>query len=110
MVKRTWIIACTLLFVSVAGIADSPSPAPVSNAALAAILGETEADRSCQTPSGVRLATVQGEKGIIKLDCGNSIILEVNCQGSGSFVQRNCSINERGHIWCDGAIASCPPC
>jgi hypothetical protein len=50
--KKTWIVACTLLFVSVAGFADSPSPGPVSDEVLAAILGEPLAGTSCPTPAG----------------------------------------------------------
>jgi hypothetical protein len=61
--KKTWIVACALLFVSVAGFAQAPSPAPLSPEARAAILGEPAATGSCATqPAGIPFATTPAPK------------------------------------------------
>jgi hypothetical protein len=49
MKKTTLIIACALLFVSIAGFAQTPSQAPLSPEARAAILGESATTGSCAT-------------------------------------------------------------
>lgn len=108
--KTAWIVACALLFVSAAGFADGPAPVPLTDEALAAILGEPVAGSSCATQSGVRLAAVQGQKGPVQLDCGNGLTLAANCTGTTTVVDRNCPF-ERGHIVCNGVtVAMCPPC
>jgi hypothetical protein len=116
--KKTWILACTLLFASVAGFADSPSPGPVSDEVLAAILGEPLAGAACPTAAGgageMRLASVvQNEK-----TCTASVTcLDGSTRScmSGSTdcvaVNPNCSTSlEPGHVTCSGVTTNCPAC
>lgn len=113
--KRTWILACTLLLISVAGFADGPAPAPLSDEALAAILGEPVAGASCATPTGageeVRfVAAVAGEKATCTVDCMNGTSVSCTSNTSCTAVQRNCMTTlEPGHVTCDGITANCTP-
>lgn len=112
--KKTWIIAWTLLFVSVAGFADGPAPSPLSDEALAAILGESVAGASCATAQGVpmnRVSIVQNEKTcsatVTCLDgstrsCSSAV-------GTCTAVNPNCPTTP-GSVNCNGAVTSCPAC
>jgi hypothetical protein len=46
---KTALILCALLFVSIAGFAQTPGQAPLSHEALVTILGESAATGSCAT-------------------------------------------------------------
>ena len=115
--SKTWIIACTLLFVSAAA-AFADSPGPVSDEVLAAILGEPLAGASCPTAATgageMRLASVvQGEKA-----CTASVTCldgsTRSCMSSSTdcvAVNPNCSTSlEQGHVTCNGTTSSCPGC
>lgn len=115
--NKVWILACTLLLVSVAGFAATPSPAPLSATALAAILGEP-ADGGCAPqPSGVVLAAAQRPRlALEKALCTATAACEsgsVSCQSNVSAsncsaFDRNCAVGERGHVVCDGVTTNCP--
>jgi hypothetical protein len=114
--KKTWIVALSLLFTAVAGFADGPTPAPLSDEALAAILGEPLAGSSCATQTGGTgeaglAAAVSGEKAIYTcaIFCPNGS--QLRCQGSTpcTAAERNCGGLERGHVTCDGRTTSCSP-
>ncbi|HKV13133.1 MAG TPA: hypothetical protein VJ725_33640 [Thermoanaerobaculia bacterium] len=119
MVKKTWIIACSLLLVAIAGFADSPGPGPVSDEVLAAILGEPLAGASCATKAGgaaggadeIRfVAAVAGEKATCTVDCGNGTSVTCTSNTTCTAVQRNCVTTlEAGHVTCDGITTSCTP-
>jgi hypothetical protein len=49
--KKACLIACALLFVSIAAFAQTPSQAPLTHEALVTILGESAATGSCATPT-----------------------------------------------------------
>jgi len=90
--KRAWIVAVALVVVSTAGFAQSPSPAPLSREALAAILG----------PPGSNLksactATAQCASGTVSCS-GNS-----NC----STQDRDCAVPTSGKVTCDGVTTWC---
>ncbi len=115
--KKVWIVAYALLFVSVAGFAQMPSQAPLMSEALAAIFSQPAVDGSCATPqSGVLFAAQRpgtgGEKALCTatVNCGSSTI---SCQGNSSTatctaVNRNCP-SERGRVTCGGVTTQCPP-
>src|SRR5215213_10905728 len=116
--KNVWIVACALLFVSAAGFAQMPGPAPLSSAALAMILGQPAADCGAPRETGVVLAA---QRPTIALD-GKALCTAtancdsgttVSCQGNNSTtscsaVDRNCTNNQRGSVTCDGVTTTCP--
>jgi len=116
--KKSWIVACVLLFVAIAGFAETPSTPPLTPAALAAILGQPAA--SCapqQQQSPVLLAAKRPKpKGWEKSLCTATANCEtgtISCSGNNSTasctaVDRNCSIGEQGHVTCDGVTTVCP--
>jgi len=117
---KVWIVACTLLLVSVAGLAHTPPP--LTAEALDAILGQPNG--SCnprQTPppqSQMVLAANHPVRGLAKAlcsasaSCGTSTI---SCQGNNSTTSctatdRNCSVGQRGFVTCDGVTTYCTTC
>jgi hypothetical protein len=113
--RKTWIVAWSLLFISVAGFADGPAPGPVSDEVLSAILGEPLAGASCGTKAGeMRFASVvQNEKACsATVTCLNGTTR--TCMGASTncvAVNPNCSTStEQGHVTCDGVTSYCPPC
>ena len=110
--KAAWILACTLLFVSVAGFAQAPSDAPLSPEVIAAILGEPGAAGSCAGPQrNVRLAAGGGGVGLMAF-CSAYCVPpnSVSCNGSAcSGADRNCGAGEQGHVTCDGTTYWCSP-
>jgi hypothetical protein len=111
--KKTWIVACALLFIAIAGFADSPGPGPVSDEVLAAILGPV-AGASCETKAGgvgeVRfVAAVAGEKALCSVDCQNGTSVSCSSNTSCTAVQRNCTTAlQRGYVTCNGVTTYCP--
>jgi hypothetical protein len=112
--KKEWILACVLLFVAVAAFAQTPSQHPLSREALAAILG-LPATGSCATqPSGVRQAAkrpavLTGKSACTATaNCGSDPAAFCSGDSSCTAVDRNCSVNEPGHVTCDGNTFWCP--
>lgn len=90
--KKTWIVACALLFVSVAGFAQTPSQAPLSPEARAAILGEPAATGSCATqPAETPFAMTPAPKA-------------ATC--SGTFQQYHCCLCNQSHGCFDCCICA----
>lgn len=122
--KKAGIVACTFLFIATAGFAETPSKAPLSAQALAAILGPSAVKTSCALPpSEVLLAAKRPRIGgsLAKALCTATAACEsgtVYCEGNASStscsaVDRNCDFDERGHVTCDGNTTWCPtncPC
>jgi hypothetical protein len=120
MKKNPWILACVLLFVSVAAFAQAPqSQPPLTRETLAAILGLPAAGSCAVQPRGVRQAAkrpaILTEKSLCTatatcqygstVSCSSNINM-ANCMA----VNANCSAGEPGHVTCDGQITWCPPC
>lgn len=121
--KNAWIVACALLFVSVAGFAETPSQARLSDEALAAILSPAAGTGSCPAPqNGVLFAAKGPSNGLLKALCTATANCEpgstVSCEGNSSTtsctaVDRNCDAGQRGRVTCDGVTTLCPtrcPC
>jgi hypothetical protein len=115
--KKTWIAALALALFAVAAFSQAPSPAPLSNAALARILGEpAAATAACRTrTSGVTFAARNPLPS--KSACTATANCEsgtVGCSGntSCSAYDRSCP-GEPGHVVCDGTshycATECPP-
>ena len=110
--------ACTLLFLSAAGLAQTAKPAPLSPQALAQILGPPVAPlASGPQQSGMTFAA-KGPTSSLKSLCS----ARANCQYFGSV---SCSSNvnsascsavdaacpgEPGHVTCDGVTTYCEDC
>jgi hypothetical protein len=115
--RKALIIACTMLFVSALGFAQAPSVAPLSSAALAAILGPTVNSGDClPAQTEMVFAAKRPQSGQFKALCVAAAICEygsVSCSGYNSYTScsawdRNCAIGERGHVTCDGVTTWCP--
>lgn len=114
--RKAWIIACTLLVVSVAGFAETPSPAPLTSEALAAILGEPAGSCDPQPGQAVAAAKRPAALGMEKALCTATANCEsgtVYCEGHNSTasctaVDRNCVAGQRGYVTCDGVTTFCP--
>src|SRR5579872_1992311 len=120
--KKSWIIACVLLFVAVAAFAQTPSLPPLTREALAAILGQPAAS-SCATQPGVVRQVAKRPGGLPRKSLCSAT---ANCQFSDfgeiafcssntsstscTAVDSNCSAGEPGHVVCDGVTTSCPAC
>lgn len=116
--KKYLLSACALLFISSGLLAQTPSMAPISGEAMAAILSPAAGPASCRTQqSEVLFAARRSGKPLKSIcsataQCGSTTPSSVSCQGSNSCtaVDRNCSASEPGHVTCDGTTTSCSPC
>jgi hypothetical protein len=121
--RTAWMVACALLFLSVAGFAAPAPSAPLSSEALAEILGQPAVSGPCAgQPSEVSfvvLPTHLSQSALEKALCTATAHCQsgtVSCTSntsttSCSAADRNCSIAERGHVTCDGVTTLCPtPC
>ena len=116
--KRASIVGCTILFLAVAGFAQSPDHAPLSGAALAAILGQPTAGPCAAAPAptavpAVQLATGAGSTKSLCSATANCETGTVTCSSnvsvtSCSAADRNCAAGERGHVTCNGTTTWCP--
>jgi hypothetical protein len=112
--KKTWILACTLLLVSAVGFAQTPSGAPLTPEVIDAILDLPRATGSCATakaPSRMIFAAQKpGPGGGVSSMAYCVAYCEwgtVSCQGniSCSAFDRNCTTAcERGHVTCNDTV------
>ena len=111
--KRAWIAAVALVFVSAAGLAQAPSPEPLSDEALAAILSTPAADGACAPrPEGVQRAAAR-PGGNVKSACTATAQCDsgtISCSGNSSCSaqDRDCGIPFNGKVTCDGVTTWCP--
>ncbi len=117
MKKNSWILACVLLFVSMAAFAQTPqSHPPLTQEALAAILGLPAASSCATQPSGVREATAKrpaipaGKSTCgATASCGAGTTISCSSDsGTCTGVDRDCSVGEQGHVTCNGSTTQCP--
>jgi hypothetical protein len=116
--KKAWILAFALIFVSVAGFAATPSPA-LSAAALSQILGLPAADGACGLPQGTVAAAAKPAKpnrpNLEKALCSATAQCEtgtVYCESNVSTTacaayDRSCP-GEQGHVTCGTTTIWCP--
>jgi len=117
--KKSWILACVLLFATVAAFAQTPSRPPLSREALAAILGQPVAGSCATQPADIRqVAKRPGalpEKSTLctataTCQFGNSVSCSSSVNAANcTAVNANCN-TEPGHVTCDGQTTSCPAC
>jgi len=105
--RRVLIVGCAVLFVSIAGLAQTPSPAPLSQEALAAILGQpavTGEPTSPQTEAAAKRPLP------VKSTCTATCVdgFHVTCSGSGTCTAvdgTTCSAG--GYVVCNGVTTFC---
>lgn len=112
--RRVLIIGCAALFLSIAGLAQTPSPAPLSQEALAAILGQpavTGEQTSPQTEEPV-LAAAKSPLPL-KASCTATCLYggTVSCSSSSSCTSVDgTSCSSRGHVKCGSTTKTCSNC
>ena len=112
--KRAWIVAVVLVFVSAAGFAQTPSTPPLSGEGLAAILGPPAGSAACAAlPEGVQPAGTPSAPDL-KSGCiatAQCPMSEVGCSGNVCSSQdSDCANSIRGKVTCDGVTKWCPDC
>lgn len=119
--KKSWILAGALLFVSAAAFAQTPpSHTPLTQEALTAILGLPAAGSCATQPSGVRQvakrpAILTGKSACTATATCQFFGVTVSCAGNNNpgictSVDANCPAGEPGHVICDGVTTYCPAC
>lgn len=119
--KRVWLVSIVLSFMSVtAGFSlPAPSAAPLSDEALAAILGQPAGAECAQPQEGLVLPDqppgIQLKTCSATATCNDTSGVNVSCNygGSGgtcSFQNQNCASGIRGQVNCNGTITECPSC
>jgi len=119
--KKAWIAACALLFVSAAVFAETPTQPPLTSEVLAAILSEPGAPGSCDTQqSGAVFAARRSgisPKATCRANCDSPGYVE--CTGETcTALNRNCPNGEVGRVTCvTNSVATtilctpaCPTC
>jgi hypothetical protein len=109
--RKVLLVACAALFISIAGLAQTPSPAPLSQEALTAILGMpavTGEQISSQAEAPV-LAAALPTKSTCTASCPFGVV--VSCTGTGSCSSVDgTSCSAKGKVVCNGVTHSCNTC
>jgi hypothetical protein len=105
------LVVCALLLLSVAAYATpapTPNPAPLSDAALAAILGAPLGATACAKPQPAARYGGLNLKAFCEVQCDSG---SVSCTGNPTCtaVNRDCSSLEPGHVTCNGVTTNCTP-
>ncbi|HEY3570575.1 MAG TPA: hypothetical protein VGP73_21775 [Thermoanaerobaculia bacterium] len=112
--RRALIVGCAALFISIAGLAQTPSPAPLSQEALAAILGQPAVTGELTSPQTEEpvLASAKRHlplKATCTAKCPFSTTVSCTTSGSCSSVDGT-SCSAKGHVTCNGVTTSCATC
>ena len=114
--RKVLIATCAALFFSIAGLAQAaqtPSPAPLSQETLEAILGQpavTGEPALPQTPESVLAATKRPLP--LKATCTATCYLSgtVSCSGTTCSATNGSSCSSRGKVTCGGTTHTCSNC
>src|ERR1700709_1351305 len=102
--RKVLLVGCAALFISIAGLAQTPSPAPLSQEALEAILGQPAVTGEQTSPQAEEPALAAAGRPLpLKSTCTASCPfgVTVTCSGSGA-----CS-RHGGPRSCNTCYASC---
>jgi hypothetical protein len=115
--KKAVILACTLAFVSVVCLAQTPSVAPLSAQALAIILGQPAATGSCPLPQGEAVFAAKrpslAKSCTATVTCWDGSVKSCTYSGGGgtcTATQSDCTNGIRGSVNCNGSVTNCPQC
>ena len=111
--KKAWMIACALFFLSAAAFAQTPSHEPLSSEALAAILGPSGGGSWAPFRSQVLFASRGGVHH--ESACNATAQCQsgtVSCSGSSSCTtsDSDCFDGWQGAVTCDGHTTYCTAC
>jgi hypothetical protein len=115
MRKALLVGLAALFMISIAGLAQTPSPAPLSQEALAAILGQPavtgeytpQADESALAMTKSPLP----EKAACTATANCPFGVRVTCSGTTSCTSTDgTSCSAEGHVTCNGHTTSCNTC
>ncbi|HEX4495609.1 MAG TPA: hypothetical protein VIE43_08085 [Thermoanaerobaculia bacterium] len=107
--RKVLLVGFAALFISIAGLAQTPSPAPLSPEVLAAILGQPAVPGE-QTSSQIEAAkSALPTKSTCTASCPFGV--SVSCTGTGSCSSVDgTSCPTKGKVVCNGVTKSCDTC
>jgi hypothetical protein len=112
--RRVLLVGCAALFISIAGLAQAPSPAPLSQEALAAILGQPAVTGELTSPQTEEPVLASAKRPLpLKSTCTANCPFgtTVTCSSSGSCSSVDgTSCSAKGHVTCNGVTHSCGTC
>jgi hypothetical protein len=114
--RRVLLIGCAALFISLAGLAQTPSPAPLSQETLAAILGQPAVTGEVTSPQTEEPVVASAKRPLPeKASCTATANCPfgtvVTCQGTTSCTSTDgTSCSAKGHVTCNGVTKSCATC
>jgi hypothetical protein len=105
--RKVLIVGCAALFISIAGLAQTaqtPSPAPLSQEALATILGQPAVTGEQTLPQTEELFLAAAKSPLpLKATC-------VSCTGGSCSAVNGTSCSSRGKVTCGGTTHTCSNC
>jgi|SRR5436305_1877527 len=112
--RRVLIVGCAALFVSIACLAQTPGPAPLSQEVLAAILGQPAVTGEPTSPQTEEPMLAAAKRPLpLKATCTATCLYggTVSCSTSGSCTSVDgTSCSSRGHVTCGGTTKTCSNC
>ncbi len=112
--RRVLILGCAALFISIACLAQTPSPAPLSQEALAAILGQPAVAGEPTSPRTQEPVLASAKRPLpVKSTCTASCAFSfhVTCSGSGTCTGvdgTTCAAGGAGgYVVCNGVTTFC---
>src|SRR5690349_208488 len=113
--RKVLIVGCAILFISIAGLAQTTSPAPLSQEALAAILGQPAVAGEPASPQTEEPVLASAKRPLpVKAACTATCVFgasTVSCTGSGSCTSVDgTSCSSKGHVTCGGVTKTCSTC
>jgi hypothetical protein len=111
--RKVLIVGCAALFLSIAGLAQTPSPAPLSQEALAAILGQPVVTGEQTLPQTEELVLAVAKSPLpLKATCTASCLYggTVSCSGGSCSSVDGTSCSSRGRVTCGGTTHTCSNC
>ncbi len=114
--RKVLITACAALFFSIAGLAQAtqtPSPAPLSQEALEAILGQPAVTGEPALPQTAELALAAKSPLPLKIKCTADCLYggTISCTTGGSCsAVDGTSCSSKGHVTCAGTTHTCSNC
>jgi hypothetical protein len=110
---KVLIVGCAALFLSIAGLAQTPSPAPLSQEALAAILGQPVVTGEQTLPQTEELVLAVAKSPLpLKATCTANCLYggTVSCSGGSCSSVDGTSCSSRGRVTCGGTTHTCSNC
>jgi hypothetical protein len=112
--RRVLIVGCAVLFVSIAGLAQTPSPAPLSQEALAAILGQPAIAGEHTSPQTEEPVLAAAKRPLpLKSACiaHCPFGVTVGCRDTGTCTAVDgTTCSSEGWVVCNGVTTSCDTC